>query len=73
MCEEQLVGLSFLDPLMANGPWAAVLVVCAPTLAIVIMFVCAMVLVPRDRRVEAIKAMAELVKALKPGKRKQLP
>jgi hypothetical protein len=62
------MSFSFLDPLLANGPWAAVLVVCAPLAAIVVMFVCALVLVPRKRRVEAIRAMAELVKALPPGR-----
>ncbi len=67
------MGLTFLEPLMANGPWAAVLVVCAPLVAIVIMFVCAMLLVDKSKRVEAIKAMAELVTALRPGKQKQLP
>jgi hypothetical protein len=65
------VGLSFLEPLAANGPWAAVLVVCAPIAAIVIMFVCAMILVPKDRRVEAIRAMAELARELKPGRSKR--
>jgi hypothetical protein len=41
--------------------------------AIVIMFVVAMFLVPKDRRVDAIKAMADLVRALRPAKRNQLP
>jgi hypothetical protein len=67
------VGLNFLEPLMANGPWAAVLVICAPMAAIVIMFVCAMVLVPKNMRVEAINAMAELVRAIRPGGPKRLP
>jgi hypothetical protein len=58
---------------MANGPWAAVLVICALPAAIVIMFVAAILRAPRDKCVEAIKAMAELVKALRPGKQKQLP
>ena len=62
---------SILEPLMANGPWAAVLVICAPMAAIVVMFVCAMVLVPKDKRVEAIRAMAVLVKAIRPGNRNQ--
>lgn len=61
------MGLTFLEPLMAGGPWVAVLVVCAPLVAIVIMFVCALILVPRRRRVEAIRAMAELIRALRPG------
>jgi hypothetical protein len=67
------VGLTFLEPLMANGPWAAVLVICTPMAAIVIMFVCAMRLVEKSKRVEAIKAMAELAKAIRSGKSKQLP
>lgn len=67
------MGLTFLEPLMANGPWAAVFVICAPIAAIVIMFLWALLLVPKDKRVEAIKAMAELAKAVKPGKSKQLP
>jgi hypothetical protein len=33
----------------------------------VIMFVCALALVPRRRRVKAIRAMAELIRALRPG------
>jgi hypothetical protein len=61
------MGLTFLEPLMVNGPWAAVLVVCAPLVAIVIMFVSALILVPRGSRVDAIHAMAELVKALRPS------
>ncbi|MET8149392.1 hypothetical protein ACIBSW_34565 [Actinoplanes sp. NPDC049668] len=64
---------AFLEPLMANGPWAAVLVICMPMFAIMVMFVCAMLLVEKPKRVEAIKAMAELVQALKPGKRGPLP
>ncbi|WP_158630812.1 MULTISPECIES: hypothetical protein [Micromonospora] len=39
----------------------------------VIMFICALLLVEKSKRVEAIKAMAELVKALRPGKKNQLP
>jgi hypothetical protein len=62
-----------LEPLMANGPWAAVLVICAPMAGIVIMFVAAMLLVERPKRVEAIKAMAELVKAIRPSKQGRLP
>jgi hypothetical protein len=58
------MGVEFLDPLLATGPWAAVLVICAPLAAIMVMFVCALVLVPRNRRVEAIRAMAKLVRAL---------
>jgi len=57
----------FLEPLLTGGPWAVVLVICAPMVAIVIMFVCALALVPRRRRVDAIRAMAELVRALRPG------
>jgi hypothetical protein len=41
--------------------------------AIVIMFVFAMVLVEKSERVDAIQAMAELVKALRPGTRKPRP
>ncbi|MCG5464848.1 hypothetical protein MED01_003105 [Micromonospora sp. MED01] len=67
------MGLTFLEPLMANGPWAAVLVTCTPMAAIMIMFICALLLVEKSKRVEAIKAMAELVKALRPGKKNQLP
>ncbi|GIM78039.1 hypothetical protein [Actinoplanes auranticolor] len=67
------MGLTFLEPLMANGPWAAVLVICAPIAAIVIMFLWALALVPRDKRVEAIEAMAGLIKAMRPGKKNQLP
>jgi hypothetical protein len=67
------VGLTFLEPLLAGGPWAAVLVICAPMAAIVIMFVFAMVLVEKSERVDAIQAMAELVKALRPGTRKPRP
>jgi hypothetical protein len=67
------VGLQNVEPLLASGPWACVLVVCAPIAAIVIMFVCAMFAVPKGERVEAIKAMAELVRALKPSKRSRLP
>lgn len=65
--------LAFLEPLMANGPWAAVLVIVAPMAAIVIMFVVAMFLVPKGGRVDAIKAMADLVRALRPAKRNQIP
>jgi hypothetical protein len=54
--------------LLATGPWAAVLVICAPMAAIVIMFVCAMLLVEKPKRVEAIKAMADLIKAIKPSR-----
>ncbi len=36
------MGIAQLEPLMANGPWAFVLTVSVPVLAIVIMFVCAM-------------------------------
>jgi hypothetical protein len=57
----------FLEPLLIGGPWAVVLVVCAPMVAIVIMFVCALALVPRRRRVKAIRAMAELIRALRTG------
>ena len=64
------MGLTFLDPLAANGPWAAALSICAPLAAIVIMFVVAMLLVPRDKRVEAITAMAELVRAIRHGRSK---
>ena len=64
------MGLTFLDPLAANGPWALALSICAPLAAIVIMFVVALILVPKDKRVEAIKAMAELVRALRPGRSK---
>jgi hypothetical protein len=46
------------------------LVICALLAAIVIMFVCAMLLVEKSKRVEAIKAMAELAKAIRPGKPK---
>jgi hypothetical protein len=69
--EAEFVRLTFLEPLMANGPWAAVLIVCAFLTAFVIMFVCAMLLVERSRRVDAIKAMAELAKALRPGRTKR--
>lgn len=61
---------SILEPLMTNGPWAVVLVVCAPMAAIMIMFVFALCLVNKAERVEAIKAMADLVRALRPGKSK---
>ncbi|GAA3937248.1 hypothetical protein GCM10022629_54210 [Amorphoplanes auranticolor] len=49
------------------------LVICAPIAAIVIMFLWALALVPRDKRVEAIEAMAGLIKAMRPGKKNQLP
>jgi hypothetical protein len=65
-----VVTLPDISPLMANGPWAFVLVVCAPIGALVIMFVCAMLLVEKPKRVEAIKAMAELARAIRPGKDK---
>ena len=64
---------SYLEPLAANGPWAAALTICAPLAAIVIMFVCAMALVEKPKRVEAIKAMAELVRALRSGRKNKLP
>jgi hypothetical protein len=67
------VGLPNLEPLLANGSWVFVFVVCAPMVAIVIMFVFALCLVEKSKRVEAIRAMAELVKAIRPGKSKQLP
>jgi hypothetical protein len=67
------VWLANLEPLLRNGPWACVLVVCAPIAAIVIMFIFALCLVEKSKRVEAIKAMADLVCALRPGKRNQLP
>ena len=67
------MGLTFLEPLMANAPWAAVLIVCAIPVAIVVMFVVALFRAPRENCVEAIKAMAELAKALRPGKQRQLP
>ncbi len=67
------MGLSVVEPILTAGPWAFVLVVCAPTAAIMIMFVAALVLVPKDKRVEAIEAMANFVKAIKPGKRGPLP
>lgn len=66
----EIVGI---EPLLNHGPWALVLVVCGPVAAIVIMFVFAMLLVPKDKRVDAIKAMAELVRAIKSGKRGQVP
>jgi hypothetical protein len=58
------VGLTFLEPLMANVPWAAVLVICAPMGAIVIMFLGALALVPKEKRVDAISGMAEVLKAV---------
>ncbi|MEU7907625.1 hypothetical protein [Actinoplanes sp. NPDC049118] len=58
---------------MTNVPWAAVLVICTPMAAITIMFLWAIWMVEKSRRVEAIKAMAELVKALRPGRRNRLP
>ena len=66
------MSLSTIEPLLTNGPWALVLVVCTPIVAIVIMFVFALCLVEKSRRVEAIKAMADLVRALRPG-RKRVP
>jgi hypothetical protein len=62
------VGLSCLEELLATGPWAFALVVCAPTAGIVIMFVVAVLLVPKSDRVKAIEAMADVVRAIKPGK-----
>ena len=41
--------------------------------AIVITFLWALWPVPKEKRVEAINAMAELVEAVRPGKRNQLP
>jgi hypothetical protein len=63
---------TFLEPLLANGPWAAVLVICAPTAAIIVMFLWALLLVPKDERIEAIRAMAELARAIRPDKTKRL-
>lgn len=67
------MGLTVLEPLMANAPWAVVLIICVIPVAIVVMFVVALFRAPRENCVEAIKAMADLVKALRPGKQKQLP
>lgn len=69
--------LTLLEPLMATAPWAAAVLIALPVLgaavlliAIVIMFVTAMRRVPEGQRVEAIKAMAELARELRPGRRK---
>jgi len=59
-----------LQPLMANTPWAVVLIICAPILGIVIMVAVCVLSVPKDKRIEAIKASAEVVKAMKTGKSK---
>nr|WP_221375342.1 hypothetical protein [Actinoplanes polyasparticus] len=67
------MALTFLEPLLANAPWAAVLIVCVIPAAIVIMFLWALLLVPKDKRVEAIEAMAKLVRELRAGKSRQLP
>jgi hypothetical protein len=65
------VTLPDLQPLLANAPWAAVLIICAPILAIVVMVAICVWSVPKPDRVEAIKAAAEVVRAMKPGKPKQ--
>ncbi|MEU8242359.1 hypothetical protein AB0C07_29265 [Actinoplanes missouriensis] len=67
------MGLAILEPLLTGGPWAFALVVCAPMIAIVVMFVFAILRVPRDESVEAIRAMADLIRALRPGRRNRLP
>ncbi|GIM91867.1 hypothetical protein Ato02nite_036600 [Paractinoplanes toevensis] len=62
-----------LQPLAENAQLTIVLVVCAPLTAIVIMFVVALIRAPREKCVEAIKAMAEVARALRSGKSKQSP
>jgi hypothetical protein len=62
-----------LHPLLANAPWAVVLIICAPILGIVTMVAICVLSVPKDKRIEAIRASAEVVKAMKPGKSKGSP
>ena len=69
--------LTLLEPLMATAPWAAAVLIALPVIGgtvlligIVVMFVTAMRRVPEGQRVEAIKAMADLACALRPGRRK---
>lgn len=62
------MGLADLEPLLATGPWAFVLVVTVPIIAIVVMFLFAIRNVPAGKRAEVIRAMAELVRALWRGK-----
>jgi mannitol-specific phosphotransferase system IIBC component len=65
-----LVTLPDFQALMASAPWAAVLVICVPSV-VVLLIVCICVFsVSKDKRVEAMKASAEVIKAMKPGKAK---
>lgn len=67
------MGSSSLEALLDVGPWAFVIVMCTPIAAIVIMFIVALLLVPKNKRVEAISAMAAFVRALRVGRRGRLP
>jgi len=58
---------------MQNAPWAIVLIICAPIVGIVIMVAVCVLSVPKDKRVDAIKAVAEVVRAMKVGKSKPMP
>jgi hypothetical protein len=60
-----------LQPVMANAPWAAVLVICVPILAVVAIVAICVLSVPKDKRVDAIKASAEVVKAMRLGSSKR--
>ncbi|MFC0532755.1 hypothetical protein [Phytohabitans kaempferiae] len=59
------MGLNVIEPLLANGPWALALGLVVPVVALVVMFLWALRGVPAETRPEVIRAMAELVRALR--------
>ena len=56
-----------LQPISEIAQWAFV-IVCVPMVALVIMFVSGLLLVPKDKRIKAIKEMAKMARAIRFGK-----
>jgi hypothetical protein len=64
------VNLLDLQSVAHSAPWAVVLAICITPVVILLIFCIGVWSVPKDDRVEAIKACAEVIKAMKPGKSK---
>ncbi|MFI6079330.1 hypothetical protein ACIA5C_48300 [Actinoplanes sp. NPDC051343] len=67
-----VVTLPDVQPLMQNAPWAVVLIICIPSVVVLLIVCIGVFSVSKSDRVEAIRACAEVVKAMKPGKSKSI-